>query len=74
MDQEEKKMRPIWYFVGLMLGAMGIVVFVSGILNYSQDGMTRTVLSEIHPNLWWGAIMIIAGFIFYWTNRKSTVG
>ena len=74
MVQEEKKMKPIWYFVGLMLGAMGIVVFVSGILNYSHEGMAKTVLSETHPELWWGAIMIVAGLIFYLGSRKRTVG
>jgi hypothetical protein len=73
MEEEVKKMKPIWYFVGLMLGAMGIVVFVSGIANYSREATIKTVLSETHPELWWGAIMILAGLIFLLVNRKKTV-
>jgi predicted phage tail protein len=74
MENEEKKMKPIWYFVGLMLCAMGAVVFVSGVANYLSPGTTTTVLSNLHPELWWGAIMIAAGVIFLLANRKSTVG
>jgi hypothetical protein len=72
MDQEEKKMKPIWYFVGLMLSAMGTVVFITGLVNYSREAAIKTVLSETHPELWWGAITIVAGLLFLWTNRKAT--
>ena len=34
MEQEAKQMKPIWYFVGLMLSAMGVVVFIAESMNY----------------------------------------
>jgi len=73
MEQETKQMKPIWYFVGLMLTAMGAVVLVSGLVDYSGERTVRTVLSELHPAIWWGAIMIVAGLILFLSNRKAKV-
>ena len=73
MESETKKMKPIWYFVGLMLLAMGAVVIASGIYLYLNPGTTKTVLADLHPDLWCGAVMIVAGAIFLLVNRKVTV-
>jgi hypothetical protein len=70
MEQEAKQMKPIWYFVGLMLSAMGVIILISGIVNYSSTSTTKTVLANLHPALWWGTIMIVAGLIFFLSNRK----
>lgn len=73
MEHETKQMKPIWYFVGLMLTAMGVVILVSGVIDYSGERLAKTVLSELHPAIWWGAIMIVAGLILFLANRKSKV-
>ncbi len=73
MEQETKQMKPIWYFVGLMLAVMGGVIFISGLVNYGQPETTKTALSELHPAIWWGAIMVVAGLIFFLLNRKAKV-
>jgi hypothetical protein len=73
MEQETKQMKPIWYFVGLMLTAMGAVVLVTGLIDFLGARTTNTVLSELHPAIWWGAIIVIAGLILFLTNRKSKV-
>ena len=73
MEQETKQMKPIWYFVCLMLAAMGAVVLVSGLIYYSGERTAKTVLSELHPALWWGAIMIVAGIILFLANRKPKI-
>ena len=73
MEAETKKMKPIWYFVGLMLSAMGLVVLISGIVNYSDTQVAKTVLSDLHPALWWGVVMIVSGLVFLFANRKTTV-
>ncbi len=74
MEQETKQMKPIWYFVGLMLSAMGTIIFISGLVDYSGPATTKTVLSELHPALWWGAIIIVAGLILFLSNRKTKIG
>jgi hypothetical protein len=66
----EREMKSIWYFVGLMLLAMGIVVFASGIYYYFIPERNVTVLNELHPGIWWGAIIILAGAIFFFTSRS----
>jgi hypothetical protein len=52
---------------------MGVVVIASGIYLYLNPGTTKTVLADLHPDLWWGAVMIVAGAIFLLVNRKVTV-
>jgi len=59
----EQKMLSIWFFVGLMLTVIGGIVFATGI-HYLLGSPPPTVLGELNPNLWWGAIMIAAGLIF----------
>lgn len=65
------KMKSIWYFVGLMLFTMGIIVFFSGIYYYFIPDGSTTKLHELHPDIWWGAVIIIAGAIFFFSNRKK---
>ena len=73
MTDNVQKMKPIWYFVGLMLAAMGAVVLVSGLIDYSSARTAKTVLSELQPAIWWGAIMIVAGIILFLANRKPKI-
>jgi FtsH-binding integral membrane protein len=71
MEKETKEMKPIWYFVGLMLSAMGVVVLIAGVANYLSPPSRQTVLSQLHPELWWGVVMIAAGLVFFFSNRTS---
>ncbi len=70
MKDETVYMKPIWYFVGMILLAMGFVVLLSGLYSLLFPARTHTVLAELHSDIWWGAIMIIAGGIFFFLNRK----
>jgi len=71
MSDGEKKMKPIWYFVGLILLAMGGVVFLSGLYTLIFRVQHKTALAELHPDLWWGAIMVIVGIIFFLKNKTG---
>jgi len=62
MKDENVQMKPIWYFVGLILMSMGAVVLLAG--------LNRLFPLSIHPDVWWGAIMIFAGGVFFFFNRK----
>ncbi len=51
---------PIWFFVGAILVVYGLIIMGSDLV-----GNTRvTVLAELHPGLWWGAIIAVAGAVF----------
>ncbi len=66
-------MKPIWYFVGLILFIMGIIIEVNGIYFLINPSADKKVLSNIHPDVWWGGIMIIVGFIYILKNRKVKI-
>ena len=66
-------MKPIWYFVGLLLMIMGAIVLAAGIYTLSDPSARPMVLGNLHPDLWWGGLMMLAGLIFLLTNRKKTV-
>jgi uncharacterized membrane protein HdeD (DUF308 family) len=66
-------MKPIWYFVGLLLLIIGVIIFVTGIYFLINPGVNKTVLSDLHPDVWWGGIMILAGGILLIKNWKVKV-
>lgn len=74
-EQETTKgMKPIWFFVGLILLFMGLIIFISGLYYLFNPSESNTVLTHLHPDVWWGGLMVVAGIIFIWTNRNVTVG
>jgi len=74
MTAEEKKMKSIWFLVGLMLTFMGAIVTISGVYYLFNPTNTKTALAELHPDLWWGGIIFIAGLIFVLTHRNKHRG
>jgi hypothetical protein len=66
-------MKPIWYFVGILLLAIGILVLGAGIIGLMSNEVPKTVLGQLHPRVWWGCIMTVAGALFLFFNRKSVV-
>ncbi|MCL5027831.1 MAG: hypothetical protein M1480_02295 [Bacteroidetes bacterium] len=66
-------MKPIWYFVGLILFIMGIIIEVNGIYFLINPPVDKKVLANIHPDVWWGGIMIIVGIIYILKNRKVKI-
>jgi hypothetical protein len=70
MSDETKHMKPIWYFVGLILLFMGSIVLLTGLYNLFFSKVPHTVLGELHPNIWWGAFMLLVGGIFFFLHRN----
>lgn len=67
-------MKPIWHFVGLILTVMGGVILAAGLWGLWVKPLgTPKVLSSLHPELWWGGFMILAGAAFLVFNRRSRV-
>jgi hypothetical protein len=52
----------IWFFVGILLTFYGLIIVVAGI--YGLFAPPNVVLSNLHADLWWGAILLALG-IFY---------
>jgi len=66
-------MKPIWYFVGILLFVMGVIVEAAGVYMWIVPQEKTTVLSEIHPNIWWGLIMMAAGLVYFIRNKNKVV-
>ena len=59
---EERRMIPVWFFVGILLFIYGILIFASGLAEWSHPPATE--LANLHAPVWWGAIMIVMGSVF----------
>jgi hypothetical protein len=65
------KMKPIWYFVGLLLLVMGVLILAAGLYQLIRPPQQPTVLARLHPGIWWGGIMILGGVIFLFTSGNQ---
>ena len=59
----EQKMISIWFFVGLMLTALGVIITATGVYFLFRP-QHETTLAELNPSLWWGGIMLVGGLSF----------
>lgn len=62
---------PVWFFIGVLLLIYGVIITVSGLVEWSNP--PATVLAQIHAPVWWGAVLIAIGGIYVWKfyPRKS---
>ena len=69
---EKHHIIPVWFFVGITLLVYGVLIFLSGLMEWSNP--PNTVLAELHAPVWWGALLIILGGVYCVTFRpaKST--
>jgi hypothetical protein len=51
----------IWFFIGVLLLAYGILILASGVWELSSPPEHPVVLANLHVGIWWGALMIVLG-------------
>lgn len=68
-----QRMKPIWYFVGLILVSMGAIINLSGLYDLFRNAGQEKVLGYLHTNIWWGELMVVVGALFVIFNRKTGV-
>ncbi|MEW6193551.1 MAG: hypothetical protein AB1521_00165 [Bacteroidota bacterium] len=66
-------MKPIWFFVGLILMIIGVLILLTGLYQLINPPEIKTVLSGTHPGIWWGSVMIVFGLLMYLKNKNQTV-
>lgn len=64
MDEKPKArhMIPVWFFVGLLLLIYGVIILITGLYEISHP--PSTVLANLHPAIWWGALLAVIGGIY----------
>jgi hypothetical protein len=54
----------IWFFIGVLLGAYGILILGSGIDDLLRPSENPVKLAHLHAGIWWGALLILLGLIY----------
>jgi len=56
-----------------MLLIMGGLIFLTGLYQLMNPPASLTVLAQLHPGVWWGAVMVLfGGFLYMKTKRESS--
>lgn len=70
MTEETLQMKPIWFFVGWVLMVIGTIVLTAGIYRLFNPISFHVELPGLHIDIWWGAILIIGGWVLRFFNKK----
>lgn len=70
MNNDKEQMKPIWYFVGWILLIIGFLVLVAGIYYLFMPVHHEVKLDSLHTNIWWGIVLMFAGGVMAYFNRK----
>lgn len=62
MATEKHHIIPVWFFVGLLLFIYGVLIFISGLAEWSNP--PNVVLANKHAAVWWGALLIVLGGVY----------
>jgi hypothetical protein len=59
MSEKHHQIIAVWFFVGLLLLIYGVLIFASGLAEWSNP--PKTVLAELHAPVWWGGMLTAIG-------------
>ena len=67
---EDHRVIPVWFFVGVLLLIYGVIILATGIYGFSHP--PETVLANLHPAIWWGALLMALGgfYVYHFLPRK----
>ena len=71
--ETEKGMRSIWFFVGLIMLIIGILVLLAGIYEWINPTVHNVRLTRLHTNIWWGILIAVVGAIYTIKNKNKYV-
>jgi hypothetical protein len=62
----DERQIPVWFFIGGLLLIYGVLITGYGLiaLLFPPPPESRVALYELHPDIWWGAVMTIFG-VYY---------
>jgi hypothetical protein len=52
---------PVWFFIGVLLIVYGFLIMGQGMWELFAPPAHPTVLAELRPALWWGALLLVVG-------------
>ncbi len=57
-------MLSIWFFIGVLLLAYGILILGAGLYELGSPPEHPVVLASLHAGIWWGALLIAMGAVY----------
>ena len=60
---EKHHIIPVWFFVGCLLLVYGVMILVSGLVNWSNPP-AGVELTQYHAPVWWGALLVVLGVVY----------
>jgi FtsH-binding integral membrane protein len=66
---EDHHIIPVWFFIGATLLIYGVLILGNSLIYISQP--PTTVLGELRPQIWWGAILILIGGVYVYLFRPG---
>jgi hypothetical protein len=71
MPAEDERIS-IWFFIGMLVFAYGIVITATGIYEIFATPAHPVVLASLHAGVWWGGFMLVlGGFYLYRFSPKK---
>jgi hypothetical protein len=68
---EEHHQIPIWFFIGALLLLYGILITGGGLYHLAFPPVKPVALSELHADIWWGAVLIVLGAVYTFRFRPQ---
>ena len=56
----------IWFLIGVLLVVYGLLILGEGIYQYVEPPAQTTVLANLHPDIWWGLVVLAIGAFYCW--------
>jgi hypothetical protein len=63
----------IWYFIGLLLVAYGVLITGAGIYELFSPAERQVAMREFHAGIWWGALLLALGcfYVYHFSPKKT---
>lgn len=62
---QHKEEISIWFFIGSLLAIYGVLIFGYGVYALGSPATgAKTVLAELHADIWWGALLTVIGALY----------
>jgi hypothetical protein len=55
----------IWFFIGVLLTIYGVLILGTGLYELSSPPANPPVLANLHASIWWGAVLLIIGLVYF---------
>jgi hypothetical protein len=66
---EKHHIVPVWFFVGVLLLVYGVLIFITGLAEWSHP--PDTIEAELHAPVWWGGLLTVLGGVYCWMFRPG---